>query len=299
MNSAIGNLPCYEVGSDWRVFKERLKIWLDVNTVKQESKEFSKSEWHRAVLRSALNETAYKLVRELIAPKTVTELSYDEIITAIDKHLLPKKSLFAERHHFHSATQRVGEEYAHWAARVRRLSTDCEFGSVVDEMLRDRFILGMQPGAERNKLFLEEPKALTLNKALDIAVSVHSARQAARQSESAPAASAVGTAQAQLALADVYRVAASSSSGVQCDVCGYKNHNAEKCRFKGYKCKNCGLKGHLKRMCKSDKRVNMLQVQSSDGSNDDDDIGTLNTQRRINHRRSYCLDVIYEQDWMA
>lgn len=271
MSAIIGNLPHFEIGNDWSVFKERLQLWFSANLISTKSegdKGTQKDDRRRAVLLSALSETAYKLVRELVAPKKVEELSYEQILSETDKHLLPKKSLFAERHYFHSATQMVGEGFTQWAARVRHLSTDCGFGSSVEDMLRDRFILGMQAGPERDKLFMEDPENLSLSKALDIAESVSSARKAARES-------ATAVAQARAALtpaAEVYRVASaasSASSNPRCEVCGYNNHSVEKCKFKGYKCKKCGVKGHLKRMCTKDKsQINMLQA--ADESHGDD-----------------------------
>lgn len=258
----IGNLPYFEVGQDWRIFKERLSQWFAANQIVKEKDPSNKDSRRRAVFLSAISDSAYKLVRELIAPKTVNELSYSEILNEIDKYFIPKKSLFAERHSFHNATQENGESFAMWAARIRNLSADCSFGSALDEMLRDRFVLGMQQGAERDKLFMEEAAGMTLSGALDIAMAVHSARQAARQSASASPA-APGT--------DVYRVTATNKAGrAQCRVCGYNNHSVEQCRFKNYKCKKCGLKGHLKKMCCSENKVNMLlgdDCNGDDGKN--------------------------------
>ncbi|XP_048004940.1 uncharacterized protein LOC125240842 [Leguminivora glycinivorella] len=261
MNSTIGNLPVFEVGSDWKVFKERLSIWLSANSI---IKTETGGDRRRAVLLSAFDESAYKLVRELNSPKTLEELSYEEIVAEVDKHLLPKKSLFAERHHFHRANQKEDEDLTQWAARVRQLASDCKFGSVLDDMLRDRFVLGMRAGPVRDRLFTEDADTLTLARALEIAVSLHSARAASRQS------AAPSNSNQQTESVEVFKVSRSSSSksGVECEVCGYSNHTVDKCRFKGYKCKSCGNKGHLKRMCKSRKRVNMLH--SIDESNDDD-----------------------------
>lgn len=248
MNTTIGNLPNFEVGSDWKVFKERLSIWLNANTI---TKTEGSGDRRRAVLLSALTEAAYKLVRELISPKTVEELSYEDLIQHIDKHLLPKKSLFAERYNFHSAQQRVDEDFTQWAARVRWLSADCKFAGCLDDMLRDRFVLGMQGGPERDRLFTEDAEQLTLARALDTAVALSSARSAARHC-SAPRAPPP---------LEVYKVAAQ-----QCEVCGYSNHGVDKCRFKAYKCKKCGERGHLKRMCQKPKYVNAVhQARESDG----------------------------------
>lgn len=132
----------------------------------------------------------------------------------------------------------------------------------MDEMLRDRFIIGMLPGPERDKLFMDEKASTTLAKALEIAVAVNSAKRAARQSSTAVTSTGTGT--------EVFKIAAGpSKASAKCKVCGYNNHTTDKCRFSNYKCKKYGVKGHLKKICTNkSEQVNCLQTSGDE--NDDD-----------------------------
>lgn len=57
--------------------------------------------------------------------------------------------------------------------RVRGLAVDCVFPAAgLNELLRDRFVLGMVPGRERDKLFTMDLAELTLSKALDTAQAI-------------------------------------------------------------------------------------------------------------------------------
>lgn len=69
-----------------------------------------------------------------------------------------------------------------WAARVRGLAVDCAFPAAgLNELLRDRFVLGMRQGPERDKLFTMDLAELTLSKALDTAQAIQSARVGAAE----------------------------------------------------------------------------------------------------------------------
>ncbi|XP_049875227.1 uncharacterized protein LOC126373213 [Pectinophora gossypiella] len=241
---SIGSVPLFDHGhQDWSVYKGRFEQWCLANDITEAND--TKGVKRRAILLSALNESTYKLVRDLCQPKDVTEQSYAAVTSLLDAHFQPKRCLIADRQHFYNAYQLPGEIVKDWAARLRNLSQFCKFKDL-DEMLRDRFLIGMRMGPARDKLFAEDAGTLTLAKAVDIAESVECARDAARQSASTSVMEPSG---------GVHRVTVSvPNKKKKCDVCGYTNHTAKDCRFAGYTCKKCGARGHLQKMCtKSDK----------------------------------------------
>lgn len=267
---------------DWCIYKDRLEQWFLANDIVEDSDKAGCK--RRAILLSNLAESSYKLVRDLALPRQVTSLSYKEVVELFDGHFKAKKCTFAERSKFYNCAQYTGESLAEWAARVRGLATHCGFVAAhLDEQLRDRFVIGMNPGPERDTLFTKELSELTLNIALELAEGVQSARLGARESlqhnESGPlqvmrmdipreststsarssrvqqrrpqAASALaraGRPQCRGPVASEVTPQHHQENG-SCVACGYIGHNVSQCRFSQYKCKKCGIKGHLKRMC--------------------------------------------------
>ncbi|XP_026728303.1 uncharacterized protein LOC113499534 [Trichoplusia ni] len=256
---------------EWQLYKERLEQWFLANEIGVDVDKAGCK--RRAIFLSNCSESSYKLIRDLALPRQVGTLSYAEIVALLDGHFNVKKCLFAERHKFHGATQHVGEGLPEWAARVRGLAVYCGFVSTnLDEQLRDRFVLGMAPGPERDKLFTKAMSELTLSKALEIAEGIRSARMGAQEANRQVDA---GT-QLQVMKLDTQHSAARGRSaqsrrmlttacgerardsygngggsvGGECTACGYAGHQASSCRFVRYKCKKCGVQGHLKRMCK-------------------------------------------------
>ncbi|CAH2058229.1 unnamed protein product, partial [Iphiclides podalirius] len=61
---------------------------------------------------------------------------------------------------------------------TKRSSSYCDFGNALETTLRDRFVLGLGPGPERDKLFEQNPSTLTLKRAIELAEQAACAKQA-------------------------------------------------------------------------------------------------------------------------
>ncbi|XP_049868244.1 uncharacterized protein LOC126368362 [Pectinophora gossypiella] len=239
----------------WQTYKNRLEQWFIANDVKDEVKK-------RAILLSALSDGTYRLAADLALPKQLPNLPYEDITKLLDDHFTPKRTGFGDRYNFYTATQNIGETFTQFAARLRGLTAQCQFLNV-EEALRDRFLMGMLSGPEKEKLFAQDFQVLTLAKAAELADSMRSARAVV----TAAAASTQGPTHSD----QMFKITKSAKNvdinKVQCSVCGYNNHDSSKCRFANYKCKKCNEKGHLRRMCK---KMNYVQCEGkSEGADDD------------------------------
>ncbi|KAL0879382.1 hypothetical protein ABMA27_003143 [Loxostege sticticalis] len=211
--------------TDWKTYKSRLTQWLIANDINAKSDESGVK--RRAIL--------------LTLPKELQDLPYADILQLLDKHFTPKTCGFSERFKFYAASQQQGETYPQWAARLRGLTAHCGSNDV-EEALRDRFVMGMIAGPEREKLFAQEIKDLTLAKAVEMAESIRCARTAAGPSSS-------------FQPDPVFKIAhkgrnnsATVRSEIKCSVCGRSNHKSSQCRFANYKCNKCNEKGHLRKI---------------------------------------------------
>uniref|UniRef100_A0A2A4JWI9 CCHC-type domain-containing protein n=1 Tax=Heliothis virescens TaxID=7102 RepID=A0A2A4JWI9_HELVI len=268
MSSALfGLLSTFDhKNQSWESYKSRIAQWFIANDIDKNTDLAGVK--RRAILLSTLSDRTYKLAAALALPKQLQEIPYDDILTLLDLHFTPKRCGFADRYEFYAAVQLPEESYTQWAARLRGLTAHCEFSNV-EETIRDRFVMGMRPGAEKDKLFAQDLKELTLVKAVKIAETMWNAR--------AGAAAANPTTPPMPSTGLLYRIeeqtqsqleppSKSSNGKSQCQVCGFHNHKTSECRYAKFKCNNCNMVGHLRKMCK----INCTNSSVADKSDDED-----------------------------
>ncbi|KAM3965306.1 LOW QUALITY PROTEIN: uncharacterized protein ACR2FA_000695 [Aphomia sociella] len=173
-NDILGNMPIFDHKlCKWSIFKSRLTQFLcEVNDVKEDNKS--------AVLITHLSDISYRLVRNLAYPEDLEVLSLKKLVELLDSHFKPKHCTFADKAKFYAATRNPGETLGDWAARLRGLASQCDFGAALDTNLTDRFVvgLGLRSGPERDKVFEQNASKLSLSRALEIAEQAESAREA-------------------------------------------------------------------------------------------------------------------------
>lgn len=156
------------------------------------------------------------------------------------EHYRPKPAIVVERLKFHSTTRH--------STKTVSSSEFCDFGSSLDEMLRDRLICGIK-NPKIQKLLLTEP-TLDFKKAQALAKSAEAAEKSIRD---------VTSPSPGVQLNAVYRGKPSNfkpSRNVTtepnrtCFRCGAQHH-PNSCRFKNYSCNYCHKKGHIVKVCRS------------------------------------------------
>ncbi|XP_049869201.1 uncharacterized protein LOC126377181 [Pectinophora gossypiella] len=248
MTNFIGNISNFDHNvQEWQIFYGRFEQFVKINNINDGNR--------GALLLTLLSDDTYRLARNLVHPDKLEDVKFDELVKKLSSHFTPKRSVFADRANFYAATRGTGESVEDWVARLRGLIVHCEFGSALESHLLDRFVLGMNAGPERDRLFELDATTCTFAKAVEVAQQMSCARLARAQ----PGAGAAGL---NVKEEPVYRVSGAKgdvdrSKGVhRCSVCGLKNHDAAKCRFKNYRCQVCGEIGHLKKVCSGKKSIN-------------------------------------------
>ncbi|KAK8770536.1 hypothetical protein V5799_012999 [Amblyomma americanum] len=77
--------PFHGEGGAWTEYLERVKLFLDANSVPEEEKRF--------VFLTCCGSSTYSLLRSLLTPKTPDQVSIDEIFSVLSGHYIPKPSV--------------------------------------------------------------------------------------------------------------------------------------------------------------------------------------------------------------
>ena len=256
MSHYLGSVGEYrESEEDFETYLSRVKLYFEANDIK--------SEKQKSVFLTLLGPKGFGLAKTLCSPKTLDQCTMDDITKLLSNHYTPKVIVIYERYKFYSRNQEQGESIKDYVAKLRELAQPCSFQDSLDDMLRDRFVMGMSSAATQQNLLAETD--LTFDKAVKVAT----AREAALRD--ATAAHKLGvSANANNGQGNVYQVKGhksnfksseknqnsnannnkSSTPKSACFGCGGK-HWKKDCPFKNAECHACRQVGHIKKMCKN------------------------------------------------
>lgn len=161
----IGKLEYFdETRGDWNAYIERVERYFLANRVADDKKV--------AVLLTVIGGKTYSLLRTLTSPEKPADKTFNEIVAILKGHLSPKPLLIAERFRFHKRDQREDENIKTYVAEIKKLSEHCEFGTALNDSLRDRFVCKLSNDHEAIQKRLLVETTLTFEKALKIAVAM-------------------------------------------------------------------------------------------------------------------------------
>lgn len=217
---------------DWKQYVERLDFYFVANDIKEDVKK-------RAIFLSACGSKVYGVLRDLCQPDSPAAFELKDLLSKLSDHYTPKPSVIVQRFKFHSKSRQTGQSVSSFVVELRRLSEFCEFGTVLDDMLRDRLVCGINDDCIQKRLLAETN--LTLAKAVELATSMETASK--------------NVTELQQGLVDPVHKMKIQPSGERptaggCYRCGGTTHNASDCRFMEAVCHTCHKRGHLARKCR-------------------------------------------------
>ena len=172
--TTYGKIEEYKEDEEWVEYIERLTHYFTANEIENADKQ-------RSILLSVCGAKTYKLIRNLLAPAKPDSKTFDELAELVKNHRNPKPSEIVQRFKFNSRFRREGESVATYVAKLRQLTEHCNFGGVLEDMLRDRLVCGINDDRMQRRL-LCTPSETTLNfkKAYEIAVGMETATKNAK-----------------------------------------------------------------------------------------------------------------------
>ena len=214
----------------WQSYAERLQQYFVANNVRTAEKQ-------RAVLLSAVGG---QTIRNLLAPTKPTEVTFAEIVDAVQKHVQPRPSIIVERFNFHSRTRHQGEDVSTYVAELRKLSEHCNFGTALNDMLRDRLVCGIADQRIQCRL-LAEPD-LTFAKAMELAHAAEAAYRNTRALDREAQSIQIHKIGRKAERSQEHACQGGRAGQLHCYRCGGK-HQQEQCNFRNSNCHYCGKKG--------------------------------------------------------
>ncbi|XP_058872250.1 uncharacterized protein K02A2.6-like [Acipenser ruthenus] len=237
--ATFGSIGEFDESTDWTEYVERLGHYFAANDITDGGKQ-------RSIFLSVCGSKTYSLIRNLVSPLKPTDKSFAELCLIVKQHKNPKPSEIVQTFKFHNRFRQPGESVATYVAELRRLSEHCVFGEMLDRMLRDRLVCGLQDDRIQRRLLSET--ALDFKKAVEIAQAMEAAAQQAHDLK--PTASTPPVIHKAIAVGSPAIDCRQGEGKNMCYRCG-QPHAARDCRFKDAVCHNCNKKGHIAKVCRS------------------------------------------------
>ncbi|KAF2890216.1 hypothetical protein ILUMI_15957 [Ignelater luminosus] len=244
---------------------ERLEQFFVANGVAQDRKV--------SVLLTLIGSKAYGVLRDICDPQKPSELSYDSLCQKLTQQFSIQTSVFHQRCHFYNLKQTQNETINDWFARVKKTATECQFGSVLDEKVKDKFVTGLINGPILDRLCEEDHKQ-SLSSLVQIAVKKEAViKESTRELNKLHISKVVKSQSVPLnhnkggkgKKPDQIQGSATSESVQKvCRACGKPKHNFFLCKFKKYKCKSCKQIGHIASVYSLHQKHNFLELSSED-----------------------------------
>lgn len=205
-----------------------------------------------------INTLLYAMGREsedvLAALKLTDEQSksYDAIAAAFEKHFVPRTNVIYERAKFNQRRQEAHETVENFVADLHRMAERCQFGTLREEMIRDRLVVGL------SDRLLSEKLQLNPDLTLDIAVTTARNTEAIKQQQK-------DLRSLENENVDEVRTSTTGSrhrkgrtpaqNHKPCKWCGkLQGHARTMCPASKTQCRNCGKMGHFASVCMSRRR---------------------------------------------
>ena len=223
-----------------------------------------------------MGEKADKILKTFAYSTSEDKTKYDTILAKFSEYFVPRRNIINERCIFHSRKQAEHECIEQYYSDLYELILNCDYPDTIrDDLLRDRFVLGLCDGDMQRKLYMEHD--LDIKKAVDMArqneliklqmkaqtpgVAVHEVtksrggqppRGRGRGVDGRSRGGERGGFRGRGDNRQVQHDARNVHRDGSCDNCGYPRHKeGEKCPAWGKTCSLCSKRNHFRRKCRS------------------------------------------------
>ncbi len=261
VSTLVGSIEAFDPATDqWECWEERLDAYFDVNSVVDDRR-------RALLLVNFIGAEQFRLLKKLTAPLRPTEVEYKDLVGLMQRQYCRRRILLKERDIFYNRRQQQGESLTAFNTELNDLADRCEFGTHLDEMLRDRFVLGLLSDDIRRRLMVEE--SLKHKKAVEMAMAIEQISERIASTNSSEVAFVGGRGRGrgwptgrgrgrggrgswQADRAGAAQTQTTTTGA--CASCGAQ-HRRETCRLRNVRCNNCGKIGHIQKVCRAPRKL--------------------------------------------
>ena len=146
-------------------YEQRVKMLLQANEVATKKEV--------PIFLSIIDASNFALLTSLLAPEQPSLKTLDKLLQTLRTHFTHKRAIIAEQYKFYNRSQGSSESAVQFAG-------DLNFGTFLEQALRDRFVCGLRNTAAQERLLSGEDKTDTDKLTFKGAIEITSTMEAVR-----------------------------------------------------------------------------------------------------------------------
>lgn len=150
-----------DLSSNWASFRAEFDDYLLATGLCEKD-----ADVQAATLRRLMGSECRHLYKHNLGLTQDQQKDVKAILEALEDYFTPTKNVIFERYVFGNLRQEEGETIDTFVTRLREKAATCEYGTLRDQLIRDRLVLGITDEGARRRLLRE--KDLTLAMAVEI-----------------------------------------------------------------------------------------------------------------------------------
>lgn len=170
------NLKASNMATEWKNWLSHFHIYLVASKLSEES-----NARKVALLLHHMGPECLQIFNSF--ERSLTEVKYNDLVKLFGDYFVPQVNLTMERHTFFTRKQNGGESIDDYITVLRNLSITCDFGELKNDLVKNVFICGLSSNLQHIKERLLSEGDVTLDRAVQIAKNIETARENASQLE--------------------------------------------------------------------------------------------------------------------
>ena len=155
----FSDLDQIDLAERWRRWRETMELYLRLNMADSDEKEQCDA------FRYIIGQDGRDIYNTMTFISSEVK-KIDALFAKFKDYCKPRKNVIIERYKFNTRTQQKDETADQYVTELKLIAKNCNFGSLGDELIRDRLVYGINSERVKERLLREEE--LTLLKALKI-----------------------------------------------------------------------------------------------------------------------------------
>lgn len=262
-----------QLADKWKSWRETVTLYTDLAMQDKPEKEKCQT------ILYLIGEEGRKIYHTWQIP----EEERDKVAPLLERftnYCTPKANITLERYKFNTTSQAEGESVEEYATKLRKLSKNCNYGKLEDELVRDRLIVGLRDNSLKERLLRES--TLTLDTAL----------QMCKIEEISKSGMGLLDSQHRMSVQTLQRKKSSPSPKVYnpstkhkpknrsslktqpkkfCTNCGGSPHPFLQCPARNQTCNYCKKLHHFKKVCRKLKHNQTYEITMGDNSTEEEE----------------------------